>query len=118
MKGTGYAKAPGARLTINRCIAGMIEVLYAVRFNDPFCGYRAYRASFLRKTRLEETGYGLGLEILVELIRTRASFKEIPVEAVYLHPERRFLDGLDDPRRRLLYYVAILKRGFSKISSR
>jgi dolichol-phosphate mannosyltransferase len=110
MKGTGYAKAPGVRLVINRYMAGLLRVLFTVEFSDPFCGYRGYRDSFLNMARLEEAGYGLGLEVLLEMIRTRASFKEIPVGAVYPHPGRSFLDGLDDPRRRLLYYLDVISR--------
>lgn len=109
-RGTAYAKAPGARLAINRFMAGLLRILFSVRFSDPFCGYRSYRDSFIRKARLFETGYGLGLEILMEIVRTGASFREIPVEAVYLQRQREFLNGLDDPRRRLLYYLEVVAR--------
>ncbi|MDD5557712.1 MAG: glycosyltransferase family 2 protein [bacterium] len=114
-KGTAYAKAPGERLAVNRYAAGLLRVLFGVRFTDPFCGFRAYRDTFLREARLTEEGYGLGLEILLEIVRLGARFREVPVEAVYPHPGRRFLDGLDDPRRRLLHYLGVIARKRNEI---
>ena len=105
---------PGERLAINRYISGLIKRLYAVHFTDPFCGYRGYRESILKRMVLKQKSYGLGLEIILEIIRTGVSFKEIPIKAIYNNHLRKFLDGLDDPKTRLLYYLEILsaKREF------
>ena len=102
--------APLERIVINRYISKLMKALFFVAFTDPFCGFRGYRDSFLKKVYLRENGYGLGLEILVELVRTATPFTEIPVEAIYVNPQRGFLDGLDDPRRRLLYYLDVISR--------
>lgn len=108
---------PRERLLINRYIASLINSLFSVNFTDPFCGYRGYRDSFLRKVHLAEKSYGLGLEIVLELIRTKTAFKEIPVEVIYIDPLRRFLDGLNNPRKRLLYYLEIILRKKKEIES-
>jgi dolichol-phosphate mannosyltransferase len=108
--GTAQACAPPKRLAINRYTAGLIRELFSITCTDPFCGFRGYRSSFLRKARLSEDGYGLGLEILLEMIRTETPFVEIPVEAIYVDHQREFLDGLDDPRLRLLYYLGVIGR--------
>ena len=50
------------------------------------------------------------LEILLEVIRTKTAFREVAVEALYPNPFRRFLDGLDDPRLRLLHYLSVIAR--------
>ena len=99
---------PGARLTINRYISKLLRQLFSVHCTDPFCGFRGYRDIFLKKTRFNHRSYGLGLEIVLEIIKTKTPFKEIPIEAVYNNHMRRFLDGLEDPRTRLLYYLDIL----------
>ena len=103
-----YLHVPRTRLLINRYIARLINLLFSVNFSDPFCGFRGYRRSFLEKVNLEETSYGLAIEILLEVIRTKAFFKEIPVEVIYNNHSRKFLDGLDDPRRRLLHYLEVI----------
>lgn len=103
-----YLDVPGARLTINRYISRLIGQLFSVHFTDPFCGFRGYRETFLKKANLNHISYGLGLEIILEIIRTKTSFREIPIKAVYNNHLRKFLDGLEDPRTRLLYYLGIL----------
>jgi dolichol-phosphate mannosyltransferase len=103
-----YLNVPGARLTINRYVSKLIGQLFSVHFTDPFCGFRGYRETFLKKANLSHTSYGLGLEIILEIIRTKTPFKEIPIKAVYNNHLRKFLDGLEDPRTRLLYYLDIL----------
>ena len=114
--GSRYARrpvqpgAPPQRLAINRYTAGLIRELFSITFTDPFCGFRGYRSSFLKKARLAENGYGLGLEILLEMKRTKTPFVEIPVETIYVDHRREFLDGLDDPRLRLLYYLGVMDR--------
>ncbi len=105
-----YLDIPHVRLIINRYIAGLIRTLFAVDFSDPFCGYRGYRESFLRSADLREYSYGQGLEILMELIRMKTPFREIPIDALYPNPYRQFLDGLDDPRLRLLHYLGVIAR--------
>ena len=105
-----YIEVPRSRLIINKYISKLIKLLFGVYFTDPFCGFRGYRDSFLKNVCLKEQSYGLSLEILLEIIRTKISFKEIPIEAIYFNPKRKFLDGLDEPYKRLLYYLEIVSR--------
>ncbi len=103
-----YQDVPPARLAINTYISKLIYQLFSVHFTDPFCGYRGYRDSFLKETDLNQASYGLGLEIILEIIRTKTPFNEIPIKAIYNNHLRKFLDGLDDHRTRLLYYLDVL----------
>lgn len=105
-----YDEVPKERLMINRYISRLIKVLFSLNITDSFCGFRGYRDSFLKKVNLKEKGYNLGLEVLLELIRTCSTFKEIPVEAIYFNPQRKFGQGLDDPKKRLLYYLEVIAR--------
>ena len=105
---------PRSRLVINRYIAQLFEVKWGIHFDDPFCGFRGYRDSFLRQAVLREESYGLALEILLEVIRLNYSFKEIPIEAIYNDPRRIFLDGLNGSRKRLLYYLKVIERGVKR----
>ncbi len=103
-----FLDVPRSRLLINRYISKLLNILFAVNFTDPFCGYRGYRSAFLEKVHLREKSYGLSLEILLEIIRTKTKIKELPVPAIYLDRRRIFLDGLNDARIRLLYYLEIV----------
>ncbi len=102
---------PRSRYLINRYISGMFERDFAVRFSDPFCGFRGYRASFLSNIELREQSYGVCLEMLMEIVQAGIDFCEIPVDLIYLDESRKFLDGLADPLKRLDYYRGVIKRG-------
>jgi len=102
--------APRERLIINRYVSGLIKFLFLVKFSDPFCGFRGYTDAFLKKIHLKEKSYGFSLEVLLEIIRTQSVFKEVPIEAIYFDSSRKFLDGLDSPAKRLLYYLEIISR--------
>jgi len=101
---------PKSRLTINHYISKLIKVLFSVEFTDPFCGFRGYQDSFLKKAEIKDLSYGIALEILLEIIRQGAIFSEMPVEAIYFKDIGKFLDGLDDPQRRLLYYLEVISK--------
>ena len=105
-----FSKVPQERLRINRKVAAYLKERFSASFSDPFCGYRGYRGSFLESAYLAEKSYGLAIEVLLELIRLGARFKEIPVEVIYRDSSRSFLDGLDSPERRLSYYMDIIAR--------
>jgi glycosyltransferase involved in cell wall biosynthesis len=108
---------PRSRLIINRYISSLIKLLFSTYFSDPFCGFRGYNQSFLKKINLKEQSYGVALEILLEIIRTKTYFREIPVEAIYFKDIRKFLDGLDNSRRRLLYYLEVIAREKKELSN-
>lgn len=106
----GCAEVPRERLLINRYVSGLLKELFSMSFTDPFCGFRGYRYSFLEKARLEENSYGFGLEVVLEVIRTGARFRELPIEVIYLDYSRKFLDGLNPSRKRLLHYLEVISR--------
>lgn len=101
---------PRTRLAINRYISKLIKVLFSTEFTDPFCGLRGYRTSFLDRIKLKNQSYGIGIEILLELIKVKANFREVAIETIYFKDIRKFLDGLDDPRRRLFHYLEVISR--------
>jgi glycosyltransferase involved in cell wall biosynthesis len=115
----GYEKVtnhvPRTRYLINRYVAGMLKRCCSVRFSDPFCGFRAYRASVLRRFRLSEKSYGVCLEILLEIVRLQATFRELSIESIYLDSARTFLDGLDNPLTRLDYYRRVIREKLNPV---
>jgi dolichol-phosphate mannosyltransferase len=114
--GTRYGESfniqnvPRSRYLINRYISGLFRKRFEVCFSDPFCGFRGYRRSFLKNINLFEQSYGICLEVLLEIIRTGASYDEVPVDMIYLDEGRQFMDGLDNPLMRLDYYRDVISR--------
>ena len=114
--GTRYSESfdiqnvPRSRYLINRYISGLFRKRFEVFFSDPFCGFRGYRRSFLKNSNLFEQSYGICLEVLLEIIRTEASYDEVPVDMIYLDEGRQFMDGLDNPLMRLDYYRNVISR--------
>lgn len=113
---------PKSRLIINKYISSLLTELlshhHSVKFTDPFCGFRGYRRSFLKKTRLGEQSYGISLEILLEIIRIKATASEIPVKPIYIDNSRIFYDGLNDPFKRLNYYKGIISNKMRELECR
>lgn len=106
----GYLEAPLERLMINKFITTLINSLFSTNFTDSFCGLRGYRDSFLKRAKLEERSYGFAIEILLEMVRTKVSYIEVPVDIIYTGQDRKFLDGLNDPSKRLKHYLDVILR--------
>jgi hypothetical protein len=57
--------------------------------------------------------------MIIEMVRLGVSFRELSVRMIYLDPARTFLDGLDNPLKRLDYYRSIIMgRGVSRMTER
>ncbi|MFW6139401.1 MAG: glycosyltransferase family 2 protein [Spirochaetota bacterium] len=110
LSGRSWEQVPYTRLSINRYISCMIEKTCRVKYTDPFCGLRGYRRSFLEHAHLREKSYGIPLEVLMEIIRLGCSFREVPVEPIYHDRNRKFYDGLNEPLKRLYYYLEVIEQ--------
>ncbi len=106
---------PKDRFLINRYISNLIKLEFGWRFSDPFCGFRAYRLNFLNQIKFSNKGYGIALEILLQIIDKEARFCELQVEPIYFKDQRNFLDGLDDPQRRLVYYLEVISEKIKEL---
>ncbi|MCF7874302.1 MAG: glycosyltransferase family 2 protein [Candidatus Omnitrophica bacterium] len=106
---------PRERFIINRYISKLIKLEFGWNFTDPFCGFRAYRTEFLKQISFTDTGYGLALEVLLEIINKEVKFSEFSVEAIYFKDKRKFLDGLDDARKRLTYYLSVISEKIKEL---
>ncbi|MBN2483078.1 MAG: glycosyltransferase family 2 protein [Candidatus Omnitrophica bacterium] len=107
---SGDVRVPRSQAMLNRYVRQLLKMLFALSVSDPFCAYRGYRSSFLKKVTLAEKGYGLSLEIILEILRQEVDFEEIPVEAIYPALPRNFLEKPQDLRRRMEYYLDIIEK--------
>lgn len=107
---SGILPPPVERVAINRKITGILNDNLNLKLTDAFCGFKAYRISAVDKLKLSEKGYGLPLQLWVQASRMGLRIREIPVPLIYHDPKRRFCGPLEDPQRRLSYYLEVIDR--------
>lgn len=101
---------PPERIAINKSITKILNDSLNLRLTDAFCGFKAYRTSKIVKMELSEDGYGLPLQLWIQAARLKFRISEIPVPLIYHDPKRKFSGPLEDPQRRLNYYMKIIER--------
>lgn len=108
--GIGGDDPPADRRQLNEEITARLRVLTGYAITDAFCGFKAYRASALRRMVLTEPSYGLPLQVWVQAAYHRLRVAELPVPRIYKNPQRRFWGGLDDVDARRQYYEEVLRK--------
>lgn len=106
--------APPQRRDVNRRVTAVINAATGWTLTDAFCGFKAYRADALRRLTLTEPGYAMPLELWAEAYRAGLRVRELPVERIYFEGDRSFGQELDDPERRLGYYLRVWERALSR----
>jgi dolichol-phosphate mannosyltransferase len=101
--------APDDRRSINRQITEELNECLGLDLTDAFCGFKAYRRRALQQLHIIEAGWGMPLELWVQVARLGLRIKEVAVPRVYLDPDRAFGGCLDDPQQRLAYYHQVLR---------
>jgi glycosyltransferase involved in cell wall biosynthesis len=101
---------PADRHRINRTITSLLNEITRFGITDAFCGFKAYRVSALANLRLEESGYSLPLQFWIQAKALGLRVTELAVSRIYDDPNRRFGGELDDPDKRLAYYLDTIKR--------
>lgn len=99
--------APRERVRVNAAVTRAINEVTGWGITDAFCGFKAYRADALRRLELTEDGYALPLELWAEAWRCGLRVREIAVERIYYDHDRSFGADLDDPEKRLAYYLTV-----------
>lgn len=110
--------APADRVDINSEITAVIRQHTGYPLTDGFCGYKAYRVAALAKLRLREPGYGMCLEFWIKAAAAGLLVREIPVNRLYVNPYRTFGGHLDEARRRLEYYHAVIADAVRDVARR
>ena len=106
---TKVPQPPLERVQINRAITAMLNRLLHLQLTDAFCGFKAYRVDALKQLDLSEKGYALPLQLWVQAAQHDLQIKEIPVPLIYHDPNRNFQGVLEDPQKRLKYYLSVLE---------
>lgn len=102
--------APADRVRVNQRVTEEINAVTGWGISDAFCGFKAYRATALRRLRLTEDGYALPMELWAEAFKAGLAVREIAIERIYCDADRSFGADLDDPDKRLSYYLSVWER--------
>jgi glycosyltransferase involved in cell wall biosynthesis len=102
--------APGQRREVNRIVTEEINCVTGWGITDAFCGFKAYRLGALDEIEILEPGYAMPLELWAKAYKRGLDVREIPVERIYSDYDRTFGTDLDDPDRRLAYYLDVWQR--------
>lgn len=102
--------APADRRRVNQAVTDVVNRVTGWGITDAFCGFKAYRAQALGRLTLSEAGYAMPLELWAKAWRAGLSVRELAVERIYCDRDRSFGEDLDDPERRLAYYVDVWNR--------
>lgn len=106
--------APADRRRINQTVTNVVNQITGFSLTDAFCGFKAYRVSSLALLSLEETGYSMPLQFWIQAKVFGLRVTELPVSRIYDDPSRSFGVELDDPEKRLAYYMETLNRERNK----
>ena len=106
--------APPERQDVNRTVTEAINRATGWSLTDAFCGFKSYRAEALARLRLTEPGYAMPLELWARAYRAGLCVVEHPVERIYFEGDRSFGQDLDDPARRLAYYMHVWERALAR----
>lgn len=89
------ASFPRYRLVTNRLGSEVLRWMSGHAVPDTQCGYRAFRTALIRAMALESTGFEIETEMLLKALRLGASWRAIPVSAVYEDQGSHFLPVAD-----------------------
>jgi glycosyltransferase involved in cell wall biosynthesis len=107
-------EAPAGRQAVNRAVTDVVNGVTGWGLTDAFCGFKAYTASALRRVRIDEPGYAMPLEFWARAWRAGLTVCEMPVERIYSDGDRSFGQDLDDPERRMAYYMDVWRRALAE----
>ncbi len=107
-------RPPEQRRRINVEVTGWLNQYLQLGLTDAFCGFKAYRASALRRFDITEDGYAMPLEVWVQAARHGLSIIEVPVPLIYLDEKRAFGGALDDAGYRLKHYRQVLRGAMAR----
>ncbi len=76
--GGGMKNVPTWRVWLSVASNWFFRAVYWLPVKDATSGFRAYRASTIKKVNIERTGFAVQLEISVKLAKMGAKFVEVP----------------------------------------
>lgn len=105
---------PKDRYRINQIITNNINSITGYNLTDGFCGMKGYKVESLKKFDLKESGYAFPIEFWIQAYKLGLTVGEFPIQRIYKNLNRTFGGRLDDPDKRLDYYMEVLERELNR----
>ncbi len=109
-----FGEVPRDRRAVNAQVSALINGVTGWGITDAFCGFKAYRIEALAQLDLRVSGYAMPLELWARAWKVGLRVKELPVERIYFDGDRSFGEDLDDPEKRLAYYIRVWEHALSE----
>ncbi|MHC4871344.1 MAG: glycosyltransferase family 2 protein [Planctomycetota bacterium] len=110
---TRLSEAFQDRQLINKEITAHLNDITDFTLTDSFCGFKAYKVDSLKNLDIQETGYGMLLELLVKANHNNYKLVEHPVPLIYLDETRDFNNQFNDSCLRRKYYFSVISNSLN-----
>jgi dolichol-phosphate mannosyltransferase len=107
-------RPPEERRRINQEVTRWINRCLNLNITDAFCGFKAYRASALRRFEISDDGYAMPLQVWVQAVQHKLTIVEVPVPLIYLDESRAFGGALDSAAYRLNHYRSVFRAALER----
>jgi len=101
---------PEDRLYINRHITRELNRHLGLGITDAFCGFKAYKRKVLEVPDITENGYGMPIQVWIQVFVHKIKIQEVPVPLIYPDSTRFSGVELDSPQERLQYYMRVFEK--------
>lgn len=102
---------PKSHYIYHQLIKNIINDTFNCSTTDPFCGLNAYRVEKLNFLDLDIDGYGIPIQILIQILYKRLNYIEIPIPMLYHNPVRDRIP----PHEKIKYYLRVVKSELQKV---
>lgn len=104
-------KPPKSHYLYHQLITNIINETFEASITDAFCGYKAYQVEKLKLLELDIDGYGITIQIIVQMLHKQLKYIELPVPMIYHNPVRDRIP----PKKKTKYYLNVLRSELQKI---
>ena len=100
---------PNNARRINVEVTRWLNDCLGLSLTDAFCGFKAYRATALKKLNITENGYAMPIQLWVQAVARGMRIVEVAVPLIYLDESRAFGGALDNAEYRLRHYRQVFQ---------
>lgn len=102
---------PQSHFVYHQLITSIINETFKSSITDAFCGYKAYRVEKIRLLDIDIDGYGIAIQIIIQMLYKQLKYTELPVPMIYHNPVRDRVH----PTEKTKYYLDTLKAELQKV---
>jgi dolichol-phosphate mannosyltransferase len=103
---------PASHYLYHNLITNIINDIFKSSITDSFCGYKAYKVKKLRCLDLDIEGYGIAIQIIVQMLYKNLKYFEIPVPMIYHNPIKELIP----PDQKIKYFLDVLSSELKKLN--